>query len=253
MVFCRYITHDLEERACLADFKSGLLSRFHENHPENVFKAAKHLLEYADSLPLNFALIEGPIRGTPSDPQKFNSFNSLSPWQVNFHSSYAVLPIAECLAPMPLLYQVTRHVREWIGRKDIPITEGFQPLQDEVRFFYHEDYSYGPIDNISPDGHSSHFPVGTARPQGWAHIFSGKVAQDLKDLMRVEYRQNGLLVVRREFIFMDKAECRDSDDLAQFLSSKTMGILPPIPPLQSPIVSRPPTPKVETPAQKILN
>ena len=242
MVFCHYITHDLEERACLADFKDGLLSRFHESHPPNVYQAAKKILEYADQLPMNFALIEGPIRGTPSDPNDCNTFNELSVWQVNFHSSYSVIPFTDRLSPLPLLFQVARHVREWTGPKEVPIIEDFRSIQDDVRFFYHEDYSFGPYDNDNPNPPSKHFPVGTQRPEGWDHVFSGKVAQDLKDLMRVEHRKESLVAVRRQFIFMDKAPCRDGDYLQGLLSSKTVDILPAIPPLQTSNMGRPPTP-----------
>lgn len=238
MTFSRYVTHRLEERACLADFKSGLLSRFHGEHPLEVYVAAEKLLQYADSKPLPFALIEGPILGTPSDPKEHNSFQHKSNWKINFHSSYAVMPSVGDIRPLPFLFQVVRHVREWIGDPDKPKKEDFASHQDDTRFYYHEDLSYFTLDDKLMPKNRQSFPIGTDQPKEWEMMYSGTVVEELKSLMPKEKHKKGLTVAVREFIFLDKSPERDLDRLREMFSSEKIAVIQSIPVLQYSLIGR---------------
>lgn len=155
MGFTRYICPKFEEEIKFRQVEGILEERFLPGYSEKVKRTVKEVFEYLNEQPYNIALIDGPLRNTPSDSSYSHSSDYSRLFRLLNHFALTAMPYVDKIETVSPLVQLIRHDRVLLKKEDkydITTPEGEQHFLDMYCEQNYGVYSAESLDKITPAG-----------------------------------------------------------------------------------------------------
>lgn len=143
MAINRYVCPTFEEELEPRSLIKRVLDSCHSQGYERKF--FEGLLETINGTPLNIALINGIVKGSPMDPSPDNSLTKKlvwiafhprwgKEWEVIRHNGYMLLPYKTQLETITPLLSVEFHTRKYVGSNSDGIKYGVVQIINKIRY-----------------------------------------------------------------------------------------------------------------------
>ena len=223
MGFTKYVCPTFSEDVDFGTVLERSRTKFHGSYPADVRELVDSVLVYLNEQSYQLALVDGALKGTPADKERFQSFGKPDLWEIQFHGAFTVLPYNDRIIPCSPFIQLVRHVRKYIGESRYnewgSINTG--DVQDDMTLYYENNRCMGSVNEdmeIKPKiGSIGRYPI---EPNGAA---LAQVLNTLTEIDRMVYGRGlrcppPLRFGVQGLFIVGKRENDDVDQIAEFLN-----------------------------------